>query len=234
MARDRKLRHLAVGGDAADAIAGGFAEPQRAVAHCDRQRLCSGSDAIGKFGDPPVGRDAGDAADFSLGEPDIAVGAEHHAVRPGVRRRQRELRDLAAHGDAADLVGALLRKPHRAVAADRDADRRRIRRRQGEFSKRAAVRIETADLRCAALAEPQRAVRALHGNVRLAAGARNLVLANGDSQTLLRLLPRRRVRKRRIAKDLPSFPRLIRVCCGYGRKKSAAVSMRRQGRRYGC
>ena len=36
---DRKLGHLAVHGDAADAIARGFGKPQRAVAHRDGERL---------------------------------------------------------------------------------------------------------------------------------------------------------------------------------------------------
>ena len=78
--------------DAADAIAGGLAEPQRAVALGERQRLAAGRDAVLEFGDRAVRRDAADLAHVALGEPDVAVGPEQDAVGPGVRRRQLEIR----------------------------------------------------------------------------------------------------------------------------------------------
>ena len=59
--------------------------------------LRAGRDAVREFGDLAVRRDAADLAHLGFGEPDIAVGAEHHAVGAGVRRRQRELGDLALH-----------------------------------------------------------------------------------------------------------------------------------------
>ena len=152
---------------------------KRAVAHHDRQRFCARRNAVGKFADPAVRRDAADAADFGLGKPDIAVGTEDHAVRPGIRRRQGEFRDVAARRDAADLVGGFFRKPQIAVAAHGDADRRCVRGRQVELAEGTAIRIEPADLRRAALAEPQSAVRSLDRDIGLAAGARNPVLADG-------------------------------------------------------
>src|SRR5580704_5915165 len=62
VARYRKFRDLAIHGHAADAIAGGLAEPQRTIAHRDRQRLCARRDTVGEFADAPIGRDAADAA----------------------------------------------------------------------------------------------------------------------------------------------------------------------------
>ena len=103
-------------------------------------------DAVAKFGDAAVRRDPADPAGLALGEPDIAVRTEDHAVGPGLRRRQREFGDFAARRDAADLVGGFLREPQIAVGAERDPDRRRGVGRQVELGERAAVRIEAADL----------------------------------------------------------------------------------------
>ena len=99
--------------------------------------------------------------------PAFGVGKANSAMSP--RRR-----------DAADLVRGLFCEPQIAVGAGGDADRRRILGRQVEFGETAAIRIEAPDLGRAALAEPKRAVAALHRDVRLAAGARYPVFADGD------------------------------------------------------
>ncbi len=194
MARYRKLGHRAVHGDAADAVAARFGEPQRAVAHRDRQRFGARRDAVAIFGDAAVRRDFRDAVGVALGEPDIAVRAEDHAVGADARGK-REFRDVAARREAADLVSGFFGEPQIAVAAERDADRRRIFGRHGKFRERAAVGIEATDLRRAALGEPQRAVRPLDRDIGLAVSGGNFVRADGDASGL----PRRCANRSRCA-----------------------------------
>src|SRR3984885_7938761 len=182
---NRKFRDLAVHGHAADAVAGGLSEPQPAVAHRNGQRLCARRDAVGEFADASVGRDAADAAHLAFGEPDRAVGTENDAIGPRIPRRQREFGDLAARRDAADLVGGLFGEPQIAVGAGGDANRRCGSVCERKFGEGAAVGIEPADLCGAAFAEPEAAIRSLDGDVGLAVGARDFVLADGDERSLL-------------------------------------------------
>ena len=128
----------------------------------------------------PSGVIAADAARLALGEPDIAVRTEDHAVGPGVRRRQREFGDFAARRDAADLVGGFF-------ARTTDCRRRRAVMPIGVAvlaGRSNSVNVPRSGskrpiLRGAALAEPKIAVRSLHRDIGLAVGARNPVLADG-------------------------------------------------------
>src|SRR6185369_16461935 len=58
--RDRKLSDLAVDRQAADVVTGSLAEPQRAVAHHDRQRLAAWRNAVLELGEFSLRRDAAD------------------------------------------------------------------------------------------------------------------------------------------------------------------------------
>src|SRR5689334_3067808 len=99
-----EFTHGAIDRDAADAVAGGFAEPQSAVADDDRERLAAGRNAAFEFGDGAIRRDAADLADFRFGEPDITVRPERNAVRSRVFSRQRKFGERATRSQAADLV----------------------------------------------------------------------------------------------------------------------------------
>src|ERR1700730_6324784 len=162
-----------------DAGAGRLAKPKRAVAHHDRQRLRTWRDAVLELGYFSFRGDATDLAHFGFGEPDVSVGTEHHGVRTGVGRRQREFRDFALHRDAADLAGRFFREPQIALGTDNDPDWCGVRRRQVELLERVSLGIESADFRSAALAEPQAAIAAFDRDVGFAAGGWDPMLANG-------------------------------------------------------
>ncbi|MCX7298272.1 MAG: hypothetical protein NTU64_15695 [Hyphomicrobiales bacterium] len=163
-----------------DAVAGGFAEPQRAVALDDRQRLAAGRDASLELGDDSVWRDAADLAGIGFREPDIAIVAKADGIGTGIRGRHVEFGKRAGDGNAADLVRLLLGEPEIVVGADTDADRRRARHRQREFLERCSARIEAADLGGAAFTEPQIMVGSFDADIGGAAGAGDTMLAHRD------------------------------------------------------
>ena len=140
--------------------------------------LLRGVHARAEFGDAAVARHSRYTISLTLGEPDIAVRPENDAVGTGFHGRHGELGDRPVQGDASDAVAFLLGEPEIAVAADRNTDWHAAGGGKGEFAERAGIGIEAADFRRAVLTEPQIAVTPFDGNVGLAVGRRNPVLAD--------------------------------------------------------
>src|SRR4029079_2015754 len=176
--RNGIFHHLAVDGNAADPVTRGVAEPYVAVAHDNRQWLAARRDATPELCDVAVRCDAANLPGIGFGKPDISVGAERDAVRPGIRCRDVEFGEDAAYRKTADLVGLFLSEPEIAIAAEHDADRRCAGCRECEFTKVRCTRIETANFVHTAFAEPEIAVRPFDADVGRTIGTRNLVFAD--------------------------------------------------------